>query len=89
MKIDGTTFFSLKLFHLIASGPQKYKHKIGYKYFTFQHPGRPDSYVPRHVLILLKYAYSPDRKQFVNYWRVKSELYNKEKYGQVVTGDVL
>ena len=32
------TFFSLKLFPLIASGPQKYKHKIGHKYFTFQHP---------------------------------------------------
>jgi hypothetical protein len=32
MKINGTTFFSLKLFPLIASGPQKYKHN----YFTFQ-----------------------------------------------------
>ena len=35
VKINGTTFFSLKLFPLIASGPQKYKHKIGHKYFTF------------------------------------------------------
>ena len=32
------TFFSLKLFPLIASEPQKYKDKIGHKYFTFQHP---------------------------------------------------
>ena len=31
-------FFSLKLFPLIPSGPQMYKHKIGHKYFTFQHP---------------------------------------------------
>jgi hypothetical protein len=38
MKINGTTFFSLKLFPLIASGPQKYKHEIGHKYFIFQHP---------------------------------------------------
>jgi hypothetical protein len=29
---------SLKLFPLIASGPQKYTHKIGHNYFTFQHP---------------------------------------------------
>ena len=28
VKIKGTTFFSLKSFPLIASGPQKYKHKI-------------------------------------------------------------
>ena len=30
--------FSLKLFPLIASGPQKCKHKIGHNYFIFQHP---------------------------------------------------
>ena len=29
------TFFSLKLFPLIAAGPQKYKHKIGHNYFIF------------------------------------------------------
>ena len=27
--------FSLKLFPVIAAGPQKYKHKIGHNYFTF------------------------------------------------------
>ena len=27
-----------EIFPLIASGPQKYKHKIGHKYFSFQHP---------------------------------------------------
>ena len=26
---------SLKLFPVISLGPQKYKHKIGHKYFTF------------------------------------------------------
>ena len=30
-----TPFFFLKLFPVIASGPQKYKHKIGHNYFTF------------------------------------------------------
>ena len=30
LKINGTTFFSLKLFPVISSGPQKYKHKIGH-----------------------------------------------------------
>ena len=35
MKINGTTFFSLKMFPVIPSGPQKYKHKIGCNYFTF------------------------------------------------------
>ena len=38
MKINGTTFFSLKLFPVIPAGPQKYKHKIGHNYFTFQNP---------------------------------------------------
>ena len=32
------TFISLKLFALIASGPQKYKHEIGPNFFIIQHP---------------------------------------------------
>ena len=38
IKLIQVASISLKLFPLIASGPQKYKHKIVHKYFTFQHP---------------------------------------------------
>ena len=38
MKINGTNLFFLNLFPLIASGPQKYKHKIGHQYFSIQNP---------------------------------------------------
>ena len=38
MNIDGTTLILLFLPPSLVAGPQKYKHKIGHKYFTFQHP---------------------------------------------------
>ena len=43
-EINGTAFFSSKLVPLIASGPQKCKHKIGHKYFTFQHPKKLEAF---------------------------------------------
>ena len=44
------TFFSLKLFPLIASRPQKYKHKIGHKYFTFKHPKKLELFIEIRVI---------------------------------------
>ena len=35
VKLNGMTFFYLKLILLISAGPQKYKHKIGHTYFNF------------------------------------------------------
>ena len=34
----GTTLILFFLSPPLVAGPQKYKHKIGHKYFTFQHP---------------------------------------------------
>ena len=36
--IDGTTLILHFLSPPLVAGPQKYKHKIGHKYFNFQHP---------------------------------------------------
>jgi len=38
MNIDGTTLILFSLSPPLVAGPQKYKHKIGHKYFTFKHP---------------------------------------------------
>ena len=75
MNIDGTTLILYFLAPPLVAGPQQYKHKIGYKYFTFQHPKKLGTFFYDLKVIFAKVVWELDFDNFLNFEIVRSDLF--------------